>query len=152
MPLSIEQFGDRMIKLVPQLKAQLCRYENNLLHKKDITVAQLIVLEGLSHCDFCTMHKLAEVLKVQFSAATMIIDRLVKTGYVVRERGEEDRRTVFVRLTPKGKKILQEVYQQRRKGIIHLFSRLSAKEREEYLNILEKLVERFSCPDAGCKF
>jgi DNA-binding MarR family transcriptional regulator len=64
-------------------------------------------------------------------------------GFVVREHGREDRRTVFVGLSPKGKKVLQEVDQQRRRGVMQLFSRISAREREEYLRILEKIVESF---------
>jgi DNA-binding MarR family transcriptional regulator len=90
------------------------------------------------------MHTLVDALKVKFSAVTAIIDRLVKTGFVIRERGQEDRRTVFVSLSIKGKKILLEVYQQRRKAFMQVFSRVSAKEREEYLTILEKLVDRFT--------
>jgi DNA-binding MarR family transcriptional regulator len=142
--LNLEEFGDRMIKLVPKLKIELGCYENSTLTRRDITTTQLLVLECLSHCGQCKMHTLVDSLKVKFSAVTAMIDRLVKTGFVIRERGQEDRRTVFVALSAKGKKILLEVYQQRRKAFMQVFSRVSAKEREEYLTILEKLVERFN--------
>lgn len=142
--LKLEEFGDRMIKLVPKLKIELGCYETSTLTRRDITTTQLLVLECLSACGQCKMHTLVGALKVKFSAVTAIIDRLVKTGFVNRERGKEDRRTVFVALSSKGKKILLEVYQQRRKAFMQVFSRVSAKEREEYLTILEKLVERFN--------
>lgn len=142
--LKLEDFGDRMIKLVPKLKIELGCYEASTLTRRDITTTQLLVLECLSACGQCKMHTLVDALKVKFSAVTAIIDRLVKTGFVIRERGKEDRRTVFVALSAKGKKILLEVYQQRRKAFMQVFSRVSAKEREEYLTILEKLVERFN--------
>jgi DNA-binding MarR family transcriptional regulator len=142
--LKLEEFGDRMIKLVPKLKVELGCYETSTLTRRDITTTQLLVLECLSSCGHCKMHTLVNALKVKFSAVTAIIDRLVKTGFVIRERGKEDRRTVFVALSAKGKKILLEVYQQRRKAFMQVFSRVSAKEREEYLTILEKLVERFT--------
>jgi DNA-binding MarR family transcriptional regulator len=142
--LKLEDFGDRMIKLVPKLKIELGCYETSTLTRRDITTTQLLVLECLSACGHCKMHTLVDSLKVKFSAVTAIIDRLVKTGFVIRERGKEDRRTVFVALSAKGRKILVEVYQQRRKAFMQVFSRVSAKEREEYLTILEKLVERFN--------
>jgi DNA-binding MarR family transcriptional regulator len=142
--LKLDEFGDRMIKLVPKLKIELGCYENSTLTRRDITTTQLLVLECLSTCGHCKMHTLVDALKVKFSAVTAIIDRLVKTGFVIREHGKEDRRTVFVALSTKGKKVLQEVYQQRRKAFMQVFSRVSAKEREEYLTILEKLVDRFS--------
>lgn len=142
--LKLEEFGDRMIRLVPKLKIELGCYETSTLTRRDITTTQLLVLECLSSCGHCKMHTLVDALKVKFSGVTAIIDRLVKTGFVIREHGKEDRRTVFVSLSSKGKKVLLEVNQQRRKAFIQVFSRVSAKEREEYLTILEKIVESFS--------
>ena len=142
--LKLDEFGDRMIKILPKLKIELCCYENNTLTRRDITTTQLLVLECLSTCGHCKMHTLVDALKVKFSGVTALIDRLVKTGFVIREHGKEDRRTVFVTLSAKGKKVLAEVYQQRRKAFIQVFSRVSAKERQEYLTILEKIVESFS--------
>jgi len=142
--LKLDEFGDRMIKILPKLKIELCCYENNTLTRRDITTTQLLVLECLSTCGHCKMHTLVDALKVKFSGVTALIDRLVKTGFVIREHGREDRRTVFVTLSAKGKKVLAEVYQQRRKAFIQVFSRVSAKERQEYLTILEKIVESFS--------
>ena len=142
--LKLDEFGDRMIKLVPKLKIELGCYENSTLTRRDITTTQLLVLECLSTCGHCKMHTLVDALKVKFSGVTALIDRLVKTGFVIREHGKEDRRTVFVSLSAKGKKVLLEVNQQRRKAFIQVFSRVSAKERENYLTILEKIVESFS--------
>jgi len=142
--LKLDEFGDRMIKLLPKLKIELCCYESNTLNRRDITTTQLFVLERLSTCGHCKMQTLVDALKVKFSGVTALIDRLVKRGFVIREHGKEDRRTVFVSLSPKGEKVLKEVYQQRRKAFMQVFSRVSAKEREEYLKILEKIVESFS--------
>ena len=138
--LKLDEFGDRMIKLVPKLKIEFECYENSTLTRRDITATQLLVLECLLTSGHCKMHTLVDALKVKFSAVTAIIDRLVKTGFVMREHGKEDRRTVFVSLSAKGKKVLSQVYQQRRKIFMQVFSRISAKEREEYLTILEKIV------------
>jgi DNA-binding MarR family transcriptional regulator len=140
--LKLDDFGDRMIKLVPKLKIEFGCYENSTLTRRDITTTQLLVLECLSTCGHCKMHTLVDALRVKFSAVTAIIDRLVKTGFVIREHGIEDRRTVIVTLSAKGRKVLLEVYQQRRKAFMQIFSRVSAQEREEYLTILEKTVDK----------
>jgi DNA-binding MarR family transcriptional regulator len=142
--LKLDEFGDRMTKLVPKLKIELDCYEQNTLTRRDITPTQLLVLECLSTCGHCKMHTLVDTLKGKFSAVTAIVDRLVKTGFVVREHGKEDRRTVFVDLSAKGRRVLQEVYKQRHKASMMAFSRVSAKEREDCLTILEKIVESFS--------
>ncbi len=53
-----------------------------------------------------TMTELAEYIHAPMSTATGIIDRLVKNGYIKRERSEEDRRIVVLKLSEKG---LQEI-------------------------------------------
>jgi DNA-binding MarR family transcriptional regulator len=73
-----------------------------------------------------------------------MLDRLVSHKFVKRFRGEDDRRVVFVSITLKGKKIVQEIYEQKRKGLMDLFGRLSRQECFTYLEILEKLVQNLS--------
>lgn len=42
-------------------------------------------------------------------AITGLVDRLEKQGFVKRERCQEDRRVVFIELTPEGKSLLDEM-------------------------------------------
>ncbi len=48
------------------------------------------------------MTELAEYIHSPLSTATGIINRLVKNGYIIRERSEQDRRIVVLRLSEKG--------------------------------------------------
>jgi len=52
---------------------------------------------------------LAERLQIQHHSAVELVDRLVKKGLITRHRGSEDRREVFVRLTPRGEHLLAEL-------------------------------------------
>lgn len=49
-----------------------------------------------------TMTELAEYIHSPMSTATGIIDRLVRNGYIIRERSEQDRRIVVLKLAEKG--------------------------------------------------
>lgn len=49
-----------------------------------------------------TMTELVEYINTPMSTATGIVDRLVKYGYIKRERSEMDRRIVVLRLTEEG--------------------------------------------------
>lgn len=53
-----------------------------------------------------TMTELAEYLNTPMSTANGIIERLVKKGYVSRNRSDTDRRIVVVCLTPEGRQLL----------------------------------------------
>ena len=143
-PLTLEEFGDRLVGLLPRLTQEINRHENNYVTTGKITLPQFVVLECLSHQKICKMNMLAVTTGTSFSTATGMVDRLVNHGLARRVPGEEDRRTVLVSITDKGRKILEQVYSQKRSGIIRLFSRISVKERQEYLDILQKIVHNLS--------
>jgi DNA-binding MarR family transcriptional regulator len=52
---------------------------------------------------------LAERLQIQHHSAVELVDRLVKKGLITRRRGSQDRREVFVKLTPRGEQVLAEL-------------------------------------------
>lgn len=146
---SLEEFGDRLVELLPRLMMEITRYEHNYVTAGKITIPQLLMLEHLSHLKESKMNELAVEINVSFSAATGMIDRLLEQKLVNRKRGEHDRRTVLVSITAKGKRIVDEVYAQKRDGIIELFSHLTSEERSQYIRILEKLVQNLSSVKKG---
>jgi DNA-binding MarR family transcriptional regulator len=54
-----------------------------------------------------TMSRLGRVLGVTMGAATNIADKLLAAGCIARERGTSDRRVVYVRLTEKGRRVVE---------------------------------------------
>jgi DNA-binding MarR family transcriptional regulator len=52
---------------------------------------------------------LADRLQIQHHSAVELVDRLVNKGLIARTRSSEDRREVFVKLTPRGEQVLGEL-------------------------------------------
>ncbi|MCA9407652.1 MAG: MarR family transcriptional regulator [Candidatus Omnitrophica bacterium] len=144
MGIEAKDFGERLVSLLPQLMKEISRYENNYVTSGKITCQQFLVLEQVSQKPQWKMNELVQVMDTSFSSTTEMLDRLDKHGLVQRIRGEEDRRTVFVKVTRKGHKILEEIYDQKKEGIVELFKRLNSSERADYLRIIEKLVQSLS--------
>lgn len=69
---------------------------------------------------------LAERLQIQHHSAVELVDRLVKKGLITRTRGEQDRREVFVQLTPRGERILDELTVHTRAELLSAAPRLVA--------------------------
>lgn len=55
------------------------------------------------------MSQIADFVNVPISTATGIVERLVKNGFMERERSDTDRRVVVIKLTDKGKKLIEEI-------------------------------------------
>jgi DNA-binding MarR family transcriptional regulator len=68
----------------------------------------LLAIKG-SDAESMTIGELAERLQIQHHSAVELVARVAARGLVTRERGETDRRQVFVRLTPAGEDALREL-------------------------------------------
>jgi len=142
--INTERFGRRMITLLPQLIRGLARRESNYLSRGKITLPQLWVMEHLTRRKDCPMNELAGFLRISRPSATGLVDRLIAQGLVAREGDRKDRRVVRVNLTPKGRKILTNIWEQKRRMLVDVFGRISAQDRARYLAILERVVEVLS--------
>jgi DNA-binding MarR family transcriptional regulator len=137
IPLS--EFADRLNQLVPQIMRGFMRRQTNELLKGKITLPQFLILDFLDKEGESKMGGLAHFLNISTPAATGIVDRLVKYGYIARVFDPEDRRIIKIRLTPKGSFLVNKINQQKRQSTIDIFSRISEKERNDYLKILMRI-------------
>ena len=144
--LSLSQFGDRMVILLPILMQELWQYERSFFARGDISIPQLEALNYLYQQDSCTMRQLARTMGLRESTTTGHVDRMVAMGFIKRQRDSQDRRVVRAAVTAKGRTALKELRRQQRRGFMALFKRVSVSERSRWLEIIEKLVREMS-PD-----
>lgn len=69
----------------------------------DLSISEMHTLEGIGLYESRTMTETADILSVTTGTLTVAIDRLVRKGYVDRQRDSDDRRIVRIKLTKKGK-------------------------------------------------
>ena len=72
------------------------------LNKGNISYAQFFLLGYLAKEDFLTMTDISKKMGHSTAAATGLVDRLEKLGYVQRLHAADDRRKVMVQITRKG--------------------------------------------------
>lgn len=141
--MTVAKFGDRLMALMPKLMREMHVYQRNLFTSGDISFPQLWALDYLHDQRRCTMHQLAHAMHAQQSTTTGLVDRMAKLNMVRRERSRQDRRVVNVSLSDKGRSVLRQIYRQRRAMTVRLFSRMPPRDRVQYLNIIERLVQQF---------
>lgn len=71
---------------------------------KDITNNDMHVIEAIGLHQEKNMSTIARSLSVTMGTLTTAMNSLVKKGYVVRKRGEKDKRVVYISLSEKGEK------------------------------------------------
>lgn len=82
---------------------------DRLLKPHDLSPPQYNVLRIVRGHGRVPTRKIADQMISRQPDVTRLIDRLESTGLVERERCNEDRRVVWVRLTPKGQQTLREL-------------------------------------------
>lgn len=119
-------FQEIFPKLMHYLEAEEIRELTGL----GITPGQVNALLILYIHDDLTMGELSSEIYLAESAATRLVDRLVKMNLVRRKGDEKDRRVVRVYLTSYGRQLANLVFQRRSLRFRNLADRLTPEERE----------------------
>ena len=106
---------------------------------KDITNNDMHVIEAIGIDEPKNMSTIARVLSVTVGTLTIAMNSLVKKGYVIRERGKEDRRVVYISLSDQGK-IAYEHHARFHKAMIDsVIEQLDDDEMKTLVKALTKL-------------
>ena len=108
--LSLEQYCDL---------AEFRRQIRQFLHFSEMTAAEhgiepqqhqlMLAVRGLPEGVKPTIREIASRLFIQHNSAVELVNRLEKTGAVARHAGTEDKREVWVQLTPAGRSTLRKL-------------------------------------------
>ena len=101
------------------------------LNRDNISFAQFFLLSFLSTSKEMTMTDIARKMGHSTAAATGLVDRLEKLGYMERTHAIDDRRKVMVKVTTSG---------------LELVARL----RDELQNRIAEAMDETAAPDAAC--
>ena len=110
----------------------------------DISITEIHTIEAIGMYNERTMSEIAQKLKITVSTLTTAINRLIKKGYVERERIEEDRRVVLVKLTKRGKLAFRLHQRFHREMINNAIDGLSLDEEEILISSLNKINDFFT--------
>lgn len=109
------------------------------IRRYGLTQPQFAVLESLGHLGVLTLGELSRKQLTSCGNTTVIVDNLEKEGLVARAPSKDDRRVIFVHLTPKGKRFFKQIFIQHAEFVTRLASVLSDEEKEILGRLLKKL-------------
>jgi DNA-binding MarR family transcriptional regulator len=82
---------------------------SNELNRVNLSYSQFFLLTYLTSEEYLTMTDIAKKMGHSTAAATGLIDRIEKLGYVERVHGSDDRRKILVRITSKGVNLVSHI-------------------------------------------
>lgn len=112
--------------------------ETQEIFEEKITIPQFIVLQTISKDKKCNLKDIVNELGTTTGAASLLIDKMTKLDYVVRERDITDRRLIWISFTEKGEKLYNQITQKRNEVLEHYFSKWTEEETQTFMNLLNK--------------
>lgn len=109
------------------------------LKEFDLTPAQYGILNYLWENTVATPKELAQMLQVENSTMSGILDRLQKKGLIERHTDENDRRSVQVMMTQEGNQLKAAVLDTVAKLNTEVLDRIDEEKRESFLDCLRTI-------------
>ena len=110
---------------------------------KDITNNDMHVIEAIGIGAPKNMSSIAKELSVTVGTLTIAMNSLVKKGYVVRRRGDADRRVVYISLSDRGRSAYEHHARFHREMIQSVMEDVEPGELETRIRALTKLNDWF---------
>jgi DNA-binding MarR family transcriptional regulator len=126
-------------RYIAHLNRQMMRLLESELAPLELGPGRYLYLFGLYVKDGRKQQELADTIGVDKAAATRAISRLEENGYVRREADANDRRSMRVYLTPKGRRLQPQLEAAAKHCIDSMTSELDSSERVELRRLLEKM-------------
>ncbi len=96
-----------IFQLIEGLDKRLRQFQGKTLKEAQLTPPQYFILVRLAENDRCPLKELAEALACTRATITGIVDTMEKKELVSRSPNPDDRRSLLVRLTEKGRALLE---------------------------------------------
>lgn len=109
------------------------------LNKGNVSYAQFFLLGYLANENYLTMTDISKKMGHSTAAATGLVDRLEKLGYVQRLHASEDRRKVMVQITRKGIDLVDRMREDIVGSLVGLMGELDKTEQDALLKSYGKL-------------
>lgn len=130
---------DRLAEMTLYLQRHFLISLNHRASSFKLSVSQFTLLGLLAENGALTMGHVAALMGHSTPAATGLVDRMAKAGWVCRKPSPEDRRQVYVEITNQGRKVVEAARQDMLRCLEEVNSRLSTEDRKAWLRIYETL-------------
>jgi DNA-binding MarR family transcriptional regulator len=102
-----------------------------------LSMPQFSLMTQMYHRGACGMSGISERFEITPAAASQMVDKLVQSGYIVREEDPTDRRAKTLNLTSKGRQLIDDGNEERYRWVEDLAGKLNAEERAQIVEALD---------------
>ncbi|MFQ5513496.1 MAG: MarR family winged helix-turn-helix transcriptional regulator [Myxococcota bacterium] len=133
------ELEDLIVASIRRILRAVDLHSRQLMDEHGITAPQLATLAEAGRLGDATIGAIARAVHLSQPTVSGVIDRLEVRGLVCRERSAQDRRSVVVKMTEKGEKLLAESPSLLQDRFRDELARLEGWERHWLLSALQRI-------------
>jgi DNA-binding MarR family transcriptional regulator len=133
---SLEQTISRVTILIAELEANAFQQDGF----SDLSMRQMLYMDTITQLEHPSFGELAEALGITRPSVTVLVGKLIRSGYVEKVQDGSDRRSFHIVLTGKGKQFSNMHAQMHRHLVENLIANLDGAEIEQLATLLQKAV------------
>jgi DNA-binding MarR family transcriptional regulator len=131
--------SDELLASIRKIIRAVDLHSKVLLKKHGLTGPQLLVLHEIGKSNELIVTEIAKQISLSQATVTTILDRLEQQGFIVRKRGQSDKRKVYIEASEKTKDILASRPSLLQADFIDRFDRLKDWEQTLLLSSLQRI-------------
>ncbi|WP_353948611.1 MarR family transcriptional regulator [Sporolactobacillus sp. Y61] len=141
--MSLTDRESRIHTIESQFAIFIRRYRRSMneLQSSELTAHEFSFLSHLHRHGQETSSHIAKAFDVSPSYATTVIDKLIRCGYVIRQRSKRDRRKVLLTVTEDGVALYYQLRSVREDYMRKVFHKLNDQELNQLSDLIAKLIE-----------
>jgi DNA-binding MarR family transcriptional regulator len=136
-------YQDEITKIFKHL---ILKYETNVTQVKDkslkldrLSMIEISLLEYLQDHEKVTQHELIESLEFKRSKTTATVQKFLKAGFINKEINPEDKRSIWVTLSPLGLSLLETYQRHEHEFIDFILKDMTVNEEKAIVKFLSKI-------------
>lgn len=142
--------GIEMLRAIRQILRQVSRYSRVVSRRTGMGVPQMLCLRAIAEADRSedvTLARVADTIQLSRSTASALIDKLVRSGHVIRQRSDRDRRRIDLDLSADGRLELERMPVPLETRFLERLAGLPPEERQGLLDALRRIVDLMGADD-----
>lgn len=143
--MSKYEWISRSVIELESIRGKLLVLYTDYIFEKDndegLTHVQTVLMRYILDKESATVSAIADYMGVTMAAVSSLVDRLVKSGLLNRNRSESDRRVVYICLTPKGREAIGKFLIRHRERMEQLFAKMGRDNAQLYIKAQKMLLE-----------
>ena len=106
---------------------------------KEVTMSQLHTIMSINNMGEVSMTELSALTNVSPPSASVMVDRLVEKGILVREHSDRDRRKVMVKISPKAVNGIKQIEEGILQSLARLVEAIGPETAHKWCEVIEKV-------------